>query len=704
MSKSLSTTRPRLARAGFVTGAVAALLLSTIHAASAAPAATATPSSGPVGGGNTVAVGLTGYVNTMTTVGARLQTGTGACAAYGTASASNLAATATKTDANTVSVVIPSGVVLGTTYRICIYGLASGSLLSTSTAIGQADYTVIADVPVLSALTGPAGGGNVITATGTAPYLTGTTTPAVLFSTVTCPATYATPDATKILATTTRTDSVASITVPAGAVAPNTYYVCVYKGNSVGSSALIGGSSTTYTPGAPEVTLSGITGPNAGGNTLTTTATAFGDLTATALGVNFSTTACDTTYEDTSAAAAALAGPATRSGTTVTFTVPSGVLAPAEYNVCLYNGVADETSALLAVGSKKYSVTLPDVTTSPNVGATATAKTITLTSASPILSGVSAPGVTFSVAACPSTYTATGSNFAGTTPKRITDTIGSVVVPTTVVLGSGATTAYNVCLYNGTAADSILLTNAGTYTVAAQFNVANDPIDLDGGPAQGGTLITVTGSGFPTGADAITASLGGAPLKNIKRTSSTTFTGLTSAHAPGMVALSVTTAAGTIIRTAAFEYSYGITVQPNTAPSDTTRDIYVTGAGFLDLNFAAAGEASTTNKAHIYLVDGVYDATDTTPTEKDNPPVAECEAALVLSDTALLCSLNLEDKLIPATGLQVGGGGTPVPDGVYTITVVNSGLAASAAAAATPVVTISSSILTSGSTFTVSDY
>ncbi|MEU8610247.1 IPT/TIG domain-containing protein [Actinoplanes sp. NPDC048791] len=676
--------------------------MSTIHAASAAPAAVATPDTGPVGGGNTVAVVLSNFVSSNTVVGARLQTGTGACAAYGTASASNLAATATKFDASTVNVVIPSGVVLGTTYRICIYGLASGTLLSTSTAIAQDDYTVVADVPVLSPTTGPAGGGNIITATGTAPYLTGTTTPAVLFSTATCPATYATPDATKILATTTRTDSVASITVPAGAVAPNTYYVCVYKGNTVGSSALIGGSSTTYTPGAPEVTLSGTTGPNAGGNTLTTTAAAFGDLSATALGVNFSTTACDTTYEDTSAAAAALAGPATRAGTTVTFTVPSGVLAPAEYNVCLYNGTTDETSALLAVGKGKYSVTLPDVTTSPNVGATATAKTITLTSASPILSGVSGPGVTFSVAACPSTYTATGSNFAGTTPKRITDTIGSVVVPTSVVLGSGATTAYNVCLYNGTAADSILLANAGTYTVAAQFTVDPNPIDLDGGPAQGGTLITVTGTGFPTGADAITASLGGAPLKNIKRTGSTTFTGVTTAHAPGMVNLSVTTAAGTIIRSNAFEYSYGITVQPNTAPSNTTRDIYVTGAGFLDLDFAEAGEPSANSEAHVYLVDGVYDATDTTPTEKDNPPVAECEAALVLSDTALLCSLNLEDKLIPATGLQIGGGGTPVPDGVYTVAVVNTGLAAAAAASAS--VTISASILTSGSTFTVSDY
>jgi IPT/TIG domain len=703
MSKSLSTKRPRLARAGFVTGAVAALLLSTIHAASAAPAAVASPTTGPVGGGNTVTITLASFVNTATVVGARLQPGSAtACAAYGTPTTTNLAAAATKTDANTVTVTIPATVALGT-YRICVYGLASGSLLATTAAIAQADYTVVADVPVLSPLTGPAGGGNVITATGTAPYLTGTTTPAVLFSTATCPATYATPDATKIVATTTRTDSVASITVPSTAVAPNTYYVCVYKGNVVGTSALIGGSSTTYTPGAPEVTLSGTTGPNAGGNTLTTTAAAFGDLTATALGVNFSTAACEATYEDSSSAAA-LAGPATRTGTTVTFTVPSGVLAPAQYNVCIYNGATDETSALVAVGKDKYSVTLPDVTTSPNVGATATTKTITLTSTSPVLSGVTAPGVTFSVAACPSTYTTTGSNFVGTTPKRITDTIGSVVVPATVELAVGATTtAYNVCLYNGTTpGDSILLANAGTYTVAAQFDVANDPINLDGGPAQGGTLITVTGTGFPTGANAITASLGGAPLRNIKRTGSTTFTGVTSAHAPGMVALSVTTAAGTIIRPAAFEYSYGITVQPNTAPSDTERDIYVTGAGFLDLDFAEAGEPSANSEAHVYLVDGVYDATDTVATVKDNPPVAECEAALVLSDTALLCTLNLKDKLIPATGLQIGGGGTPVPDGVYTVTVVNTGLAA--AAATTASLTISQSILTSGSTFTVSDY
>jgi len=705
MSKSSSGSR-RI-RVGLVVGAIATVLLGilAVPPVSAAPAAVATPDSGPVGGGNTVAVVLSGYVATFpttATVGARLQTGTGACAAFGTASATNLAATVSRIDANTVNVTIPSGVVLGTVYRICIYGVTTGTPLTGTVAVGQDDYTIVADAPVLSPVTGPAGGLNTITATGTGPYLTGSTAAAAVFSTATCAATYPTIDATHIAATTTRTDSVATITVPAGAVAPNAYYVCVYRAVTSGS-LLVGQGSAVYTPGAPEVDLSVATGPNAGGNTVTATSAAFSDLGVTVPGVNFSTTDCSATYENTGAAAD-LAGAATRSGTTISFVVPVGVLAPSEYNVCLYAGSTDETSMLLAVSSEKYTVALPDITTSPNVGPTATAKTITVTGAVPFLNGVATPGATFSVGACLSTYLVDGTHFAATAPKRITTSIASLGVPTTVVLASGNTTAYNVCVYSGTAVDSVLVADPGTYTVAAVFTVDVDPIDLDGGPAQGGTLITITGTGFPTGADAITASLGGSPLTSVKRGSGgTTFTGITTAHAPGAVALSVTTAAGTIVRANAFTYSYGITIQPNTSPTDESPDLYITGAGFLDLDFAEGGEASNNGEAHIYLVKGVYSwLNGSASPAKDNPPVAECEAAFALSDTALLCSLNLEDSLDPADGTQDVG--TEVPDGTYTMTVVNSGFDATQAVVPNPDVVISASILTSGSTFTVAQY
>ncbi|WP_433720451.1 IPT/TIG domain-containing protein [Actinoplanes sp. CA-051413] len=703
MSKSMSTTRSRLARAGFATGAVAAVLLGTTTPAFAAGAVTIDDATGVTGLVETITASSSTQFGTSGTIAANFSTAS-VCPTASTANATNIAATnVVRVTSSSVTMSTPATLVPAV-YKVCVY--SGGTLVNNPTTTPI--YTVSAATPALNLTTGPAGGGNQITATSANPFLTvAGTTPGVVFSVPTCPAVSVTADATHVSAsavTVSNDKTTATITVPSGVVAPNTYNVCIYKATTVGSD-LIGNSSNDYVAGAPEVTLSAVTGPNGGGNTLTTTAAAFADLGATVPAVNFSTTACSTTYENTGPAAA-LAAPATRASNTVSFVVPAGVLAPDQYNVCIYAGNTDGTSPLVAQSSAKYSIPLAAVTTSPDVGASATNKTITITSSSPILSGVTAPGVTFSVTACLPTYTVDGTHFAADgTPKRITDNIASMIVPTTVVVAGGVPTAYNVCLYNGTAPDSTLVSNAGTYTVAGAVTLANSPLTVaTSGPAQGGTLVTVSGTGFPTGAGAITASLGGSELKNIKRLNGTTFTGVTTAHAPGVVGLSVTTAAGTLTKANVFTYSYGITVLPNTAPSDTTVDLYITGAGFSELTFAdtAGGDLSDNDEAHVYLVDGAYSAADNSvPGTKNNPPVAECEDAFALSDTALLCSLNLEEKLNAAGAAQPN---TPVSNGTYTVAVVNTGLPASEAAANNPVQTVSASILTSGSTFTVAQY
>jgi hypothetical protein len=343
-----------------------------------------------------------------------------------------------------------------------------------------------------------------------------------------------------------------------------------------------------------------------------------------------------------------------------------------------------------------YSVALPAVALSPTVGPTAGLNTITATSTAPYLNGVTTIGATFVAAAtpCAGTYTTTG-YFASGTVSKISNFKVAVRVPAGVVLTGGQTlTPYNLCLYNGTSVGtSTLVSNAGNYSVAPVLGVTS--VNPAGGPAQGGSEIEVTGTGFPYPAapGALTANLGGSPIEDIVVTSATTFTGTTTAHASGAVPVSVTTAAGTVAAAAAFTYSNGITIAPTTAPSGDTVFLDIMGVGFSTLTFTAGATNST--DAHVYLVDGEYDQTATTPGSKDNAQIAECTSVLRISDVELICTLDLSGT-ITAAGVAVPA--TPVPDGTYTVTVVNNGAVAALANAVTQ------SIISSGSTFTVSEY
>ncbi len=689
MSKSI--TRSRLVRAGLATGAVATLLLSSATPAFAADVAlTLTPATGPVGGGNTVSASATGFLTGVTTVGARFSTLTTCPATFGTTSATNMLATATKVDNDTATVVVPA--VGLSAYRICFYNGALG----TSAIVGSGAYTVTAAAPVLNNVTGPAGGGNTVTATSAGnPYLTtATATPGVTFSTGACPSTYTTT-APNIAGTAVKTSAtVATVTVPTTLTAPNAYNICLYAG-TLGTSALLGTSSATYSPDAPTATLSAVSGPNAGGNTITATATGF--LTGvTAPGVTFSTVACPGTYTASPANRAVTA--TVTDNNTATFAVPAGVLAPATYNVCVYNGTTNASSGLIGKSSATYSVSLPAVTLSPAVGPTGGGNTITATSPSTFLTGVASPGATFiNGAACAPTYTTTGYQVA--TATRITTSKAAIAVPAGVTLNGGdITTPYNLCIYNGTSVGTSTLVGAtAVYNVAAAVTLdPGSPVTPAGGPAQGGSLVTINGTGFPTTPGGIiSASIGGAPLTNITPVSSTAFTGVTTARAAGTANVSVTTASGTVTRPSAFVYSNGITVAPNTAAPGSTTFLDIFGVGFAGLTFTPA-DPSTGADAHVYLVKDAYEATDVANAgEKDNPPVDECTSVIVISDVELICTLDLSGGLSPTTGAT---NATPVEEGTYTVTVVNTGAVDPAAG------TLTQSIVSSGSTFTVAPY
>jgi hypothetical protein len=692
----MSPSRSRFFRAGLAAAAVTATVLAaTAVPAFAVPVAvTILPTAGVTGANTPVVASGTGLFTTLTGApGALFTTSTTCPATFATtAVAPAINATAVKTTVNDATITPPLTLVPNT-YYVCVYALSTAGSALASTSPGPT-YTVTPATPVLNTTSGVPGAVTSVTATATGTtYLSSATTVGVNFSTAgSCPGTYVSAvSAANLVATTTKTStSVATITMPSPLLAGTIYKVCVYNGTANGTSALLG--STTYSATAPPVTLSPTTGPSAGGNTITVTAiaTIYGVLTSA--GVTFSTVACPATYTASPANKAAVATVITN--TTASVTVPAGVIVGSNYRVCVYNGVVNGTSALIgATETAGYTVTLPSVVLSPPVGPTGGLNTITATSTLAYLSGVASPAATFSLDAqpCPATYTAGSGNLASTTVTKISNFKVAIKVPSTVLLaGVENLTDYNTCIYASNSAGA-LIAQSQTYSVAPVLSVSS--ITPTGGPAQGGSLVEITGAGFPSDSESITATLGGSPLTNIVVTSATTLTGITTGHPAGVTAISVTTAGGTVSLAGQFTFSNGITISPNTAPS-TASAVYldILGVGFSSLTFASGASVLNSTDAHVYLVDGVYDATDTVTGTKDNPPVANCANVLRISDVELICTLDLTNHLNPIGTANVAA----VPDGTYTVTVVSDG--------ALSAVGMDQSILSSGATFTVANY
>ncbi|MEU4695084.1 IPT/TIG domain-containing protein [Actinoplanes sp. NPDC023714] len=256
-----------------------------------------------------------------------------------------------------------------------------------------------------------------------------------------------------------------------------------------------------------------------------------------------------------------------------------------------------------------------------------------------------------------------------------------------VLAGTQTQSRWVVCVYDSESTTSSTLIASASYTIAVKPVITK--ISPDSSPSAGGQTISVTGSGFTPVTSQITATIGGAPLSNIKVSANgTSFTGTTGTRAPGGGQyLTVVAPGGTVSSedpngdgstgdAIPFTYSNAITVSPNTAASNTVATLSVTGAGFTGITFDTSGTDPTSNLGHVFLVDGAYDASG-------NREVAECDLGMVISDTELVCDLDLR------TG--------PVPDGAYIVTVVADG-STGAGPSANP------SIISSGAGFVVAPY
>ena len=80
-------------------------------------------------------------------------------------------------------------------------------------------------------------------------------------------------------------------------------------------------------------------------------------------------------------------------------------------------------------------------------------------------------------------------------------------------------------------------------------------------------------------------------------------------------------------------------------------------------------------------------------TNKPNGQVEECINPVVISDTELICTVDTSHKVVAASGVYTWTTAN-LPNGSYTVTVVDNGYAAPTY----------QTVLSSGATFTVADF
>ncbi len=534
-----------------------------------------------------------------------------------------------------------------------------GAGVATTVTVGAT--LLFAPLPALAAPSaGPSivqPGGNLMIFDPVAAYTANT---AVQFSVATCAPKYVTPTAAGPWTATIGNHPATSlpVTVPAagsgivaganGAIKP--YNACVYDGPTPANNLL---SSVPVFVGAQPMSSStgGVTG---GGGQLTVTAnqsfpifTGFSSVAAVA-----TTGSCNATLGAANTAGLVAGNVAKLSNTSVSLTVPPGVVttngSATQYNICLYDG-SSPLGALLSF--VPYTATVAGV--SPASGSYLSSNGVTVTSPMPFLSGVTTPAVLLVAAGggCPGTYSL--APMGNTVPmavtgagsvRKLSNYRAAVTLPPLALMNSQPTT-YQICFFADSTSGGLL--GSSSYTAAVVANPS--AVVPAAGPNSGGNTITVLGSNFPTDPGSITATLGGAALTGIQPISDKAFTALAPAHATGdNVTLVVSTPAGTKALPGAYSYLNPIKISPNTSPNTTpTVDVDVQGSGFMSINFGSTGPAG-----RVFLVAGVYNGADAGGGVRATAPLAECGNVVAISDQELICTLQLNRRLnATATGL-----------------------------------------------------
>ncbi|MEV0900312.1 IPT/TIG domain-containing protein [Actinoplanes sp. NPDC049802] len=540
--------------------------------------------------------------------------------------------------------------------RARLWGAGAASALTVVSGLVAAApaYALTAATATLPQ-SGPASGFVNVTLSG---MLTGVTSPFAYYTTgTTCGDTY-TANAANITATATRvSDDEVRIAVPTtlslNAGAARKYTICIYASSTAGSA---GKAQTTYWV-TPIGTLTPNTGPSGGGNVVTFTApTGSAPFGATNYAI-FSTAAagCPGSYPSGSPITATMNRQTTSQATV---TVPAEVVGnpptagtvtpPATgYTVCFYSANTGSDNLTAQSTNGGYTVSLSTATLNQTTGAPYTSPpgtpSLTVTSPTAFLTGVTAPAVLFQTTACPALFpSAQTLNTQYNLGRKLSNSKMAITLPQNVLTPAGT---FNVCTYSSASTTTGKLLAVANYTPVSVPQVTD--IQPAAGSPLGGNLVTISGTNLPTSPGSITATLGGKPLTEITPINANTFTAVTPASTQGRSTLVIETAAGRDMLANGYTFIDSISVTPTTAPNTaTTVDLDVKGTGFSSLTF----ESSRTplSGPAVYLVDGAYANGNAGGTRGNVNAVSECGEVMVVSDTELVCRVNLTQTLTAA--------------------------------------------------------
>jgi hypothetical protein len=377
-----------------------------------------------------------------------------------------------------------------------------------------------------------------------------------------------------VAATSITTNSATSITAVSPPGSPGT--VDVQVTTAKGTSGTSSEDQFTYVS-LPTVTgISPTAGPVAGGTIVTVTGTQF----TTASTVKFGTAAATSvTYV---------------SSTALTAVAPAEAAATVDVTVTTAGGTSATSSA------DQYTfLPLPTVTyVTPNAGPLAGGTTVTV-NGSGFISGAT---VTFGGTTATNVAVASANTLYCTSPAG---TAGTVDIVVTTPGGSSVTSAADQFTY-----DSIP-------TVAS--------ITPSAGPVSGGTVVTITGTGFTAASN---VSFGSIPSQSVTFNSATSITAVAPAGS-GTQDVTVTSAGGTSTTSAADEFTYDVaptvtSVSPSSGPAAGGQTVTINGSGFVSgattvsFGIASATDVQVTSASTLTCVSpagdiGTVDVTVTTP-------------------------------------------------------------------------------------------
>ncbi|MDR3502421.1 MAG: IPT/TIG domain-containing protein, partial [Legionella sp.] len=326
--------------------------------------------------------------------------------------------------------------------------------------------------------------------------------------------------------------------------------VDVVVNNGVSSATSVG--AYTYIANAPVLTaISPATGGVNGGITVTLTGTGLTGMTAVTFG---GVSATDVVVTN---------------DTTITAVVPAYVSGPLVVDVIVSNG---STNATL-VGGFTYLSAAPTISAiSPNSSSITGGITATISGSGFV------PGTTVTI--------------GGVTASAITIVNSTTLTLTVPAYVSGSLVA-DVVVNNGTG--SATLTGGFTYVVGAPTLSGISPST---GSSAGGTLVTITGTGFTPGT---TVTFGGVAATNVNVGSANTLTAVTPAYVNGAFTVDVVVNNGVSNATLSHAFTYQATaptltsVTPNTDSVTGGATITVNGSGFGAGTSLAIGGITATN-------------------------------------------------------------------------------------------------------------